>query len=164
MSEDQFWALIDAARREAGDNLDERVSALGRQLHALSLEGIQAFQNQYDRCIHQAYRWDLWGAAYLMNGGCSDDGFLYFCHWLISEGRARFQATLADPDSLAEIPRRDYFDLELFAYEAPKAFEAKGGGELERDYNIELATPEGEEWDEDELPKLFPRLAAKYAS
>lgn len=99
-----------------------------------------------------------------MNDGCSDDGFRYFCRWLISEGRARFDAALASPDSLAELPRRDYFELELFAYEALHAFEAKGGGELERDFSIEIAPPEGEEWDETDLPRMFPKLAAKYAN
>jgi hypothetical protein len=53
----------------------------------------------------ESYRWDLWGAAYLINGGCSDDGFDYFRGWLLSQGRAIWQATLADPDSLADHPR-----------------------------------------------------------
>jgi hypothetical protein len=30
---------------------------------------------------------DQWGAAYLANGGCSDDGFDYFRGWLIGQGR-----------------------------------------------------------------------------
>ena len=82
--------------------------------------------------------------------------------WLISEGRARFESAIANPDSLAEVPQQDYFELESFAYEALKAYESKGGGELERDFSIELASPVGEEWSEDDLPERFPRLAEKY--
>ena len=97
-----------------------------------------------------------------MNGGCFDDGFRYFCPWLISEGRETFERALADPESLAELPRQEYFELESFAYVALKVFEDKGGGILERDFSIEVAMSAGEEWVEDELPALCPKLAAKY--
>lgn len=162
MTDDQFWAAIETVRASAGSDTEARVDALGRHLSELTLEEIQDFQRKYDQMVHVANRWDLWGAAYLMNGGCSDDGFRYFCHWLISEGRERFESAIADPDSLAEVPHRDYFELESFAYEALKAYESKGGGELERDFTIELASPVGEEWSEDDLPERFPRLAEKY--
>lgn len=163
MEEREFWSLVESARRDAGDNTDARVDALKNQLAPLDLDAIQEFQHHYDRMIHRANRWNLWGAAYLMNGGCSDDCFRYFCHWLISEGRETFERALADPDSLAELPRRDYFELESFAYVALEVYENKGGGELERDFTIELAATEGAMWSEEELPSLLPRLAEKYA-
>lgn len=162
MQEQDFWTIVDSARREAGADTDARVDALELQLSSLGLQEIQGFQQRYDEMIHKANRWDLWGAAYLMNGGCSDDGFRYFCHWLISEGRCTFERALAEPDSLADIPRQDYFELESFAYVALKVFESKGGGELERDFSIELTSPAGEEWSEDDLPRLHPKLSAKY--
>ena len=128
----------------------------------LDLASLSAFQRRYESYLIRANRWDLWGAAYLMNGGCSDDGFKYFRDWLISEGRDTYESALKDPDSLAEFPRRDYFELELFGYAAIKAFARKGGGELERDFQLEIAAPEGKEWNESELPAMFPRLARKY--
>jgi Protein of unknown function (DUF4240) len=36
-----------------------------------------------------SYRDPLWAAAYLVNGGCSDDGFEYFRGWLIMHGGQR---------------------------------------------------------------------------
>jgi hypothetical protein len=51
-----------------------------------------------------SYRWDLWGAAYLLNGGCSDDGFEYFRGWLIAQGHEVFERVLEDPDVLADLP------------------------------------------------------------
>jgi hypothetical protein len=164
MQEHRFWSVVNAAHRAAGGDTEARVGALEQQLSSLDLEDIQGFQRQYDQMIHKANRWDLWGAAYLMNGGCSDDGFRYFCHWLISEGQSTFERALAQPDDLAELPRQDFFELESYAYVALAVFESKGGGELERDFSIELTMPAGEEWTEDELPSLYPRLAAKYAS
>jgi hypothetical protein len=163
MKEEEFWACIGAAKTAAGANTEARVMALARQLDSLDLEDIQAFQRRYDQMIKHANRWDLWGAAYLMNGGCSDDCFRYFRDWLISEGRQAFERALSDPDALAEYPRREYFDLESFGYVARKAFAAKTGGrELELDYSGELGQPAGKRWSEAELPSLFPRLAAKY--
>ncbi len=163
MQEQAFWALIEAAKRNAGNSTDARVSALTLQLTKLDLKVIAGFQRQYDQLILRANKWSLWGGCSLMNGGCSDDSFRYFRDWLISEGRETYDRALVDPDSLVDLPRREYFDLEAFGYAAMKVFKTKGGGELERDFSGELATPAGTEWTEAELPKLFPKLAAKYS-
>src|SRR5688572_18949602 len=163
MQEAEFWSCVQAAKVAAGTNTEARVNALARQLDSLDPESVQAFQRQYDQMVKRANRWDLWGAAYLMSGGCSDDCFRYFRDWLISEGRETYERALSDPDTLAEFPRRDYFDLESFGYVARKVFAAKTGGrEIELDYSGELGQPSGRKWSDAELPSLFPRLAAKY--
>ena len=46
------------------------------------------------------YTWDLWGVAYILKGGCSDDGFEYFRAWLIARGRDFVAQALADPEGL----------------------------------------------------------------
>jgi hypothetical protein len=45
------------------------------------------------------------GAAYLLNFGCSDDGLDYFRGWLLTQGRAIWEAALQNPDGLAELPQ-----------------------------------------------------------
>jgi len=50
-----------------------------------------------------SYRSSLWAAAYVINGGCSDDGFDYFRAWLMLQGRETFGQAVADPDSLADL-------------------------------------------------------------
>lgn len=162
MDEQHFWSIIRAAKAGAGSDINARPDSLKRALFSLDLLTIQSFQEQYDSLIFRANRWDLWGAAYLMNGGCSDDGFLYFRAWLISEGREIFEAALFNPDSLARLQRQEQFDLESFGYVALEVFAAKGGGELARDFSNELTMPSGKEWSEKELPALFPQLAVKY--
>jgi Protein of unknown function (DUF4240) len=62
-----------------------------------------------------------------MNGGSSDDGFRYFRDWLIPEGRATLEKALASPDPLAELPRVEIAELELFGYMALELFEEQGG-------------------------------------
>jgi hypothetical protein len=163
MDEQAFWKIVEAVKASTGSDFDARPHALEIALTPLDLESLQAFQRTYESLLVRANRWDLWGAAYLMNGGCSDDGFKYFRDWLISEGQHTYEKALAEPDSLSAIPKRDYFDLELYGYAASKVYAQKGGGELERDFlQVELAAPEGREWQEPELPAMFPKLAAKY--
>ncbi|NVD97580.1 DUF4240 domain-containing protein [Massilia sp. BJB1822] len=162
MNEQQFWKIVGEVKDEAALDVNARPAALERRLMALQPQAIQRFQVRYEALLLEANRWDLWGAAYLMNGGCSDDGFKYFRDWLISEGEKSFKAALKNPDSLATFARRDFFDLESFGYAALKAYAAKGAGELDRDFKVEFAAPAGEEWVEADLPKLLPMLAAKY--
>jgi hypothetical protein len=50
------------------------------------------------------YRWDVWAAAYLIGGGCSDDSFMDFRAGLISQGRDWYQKAADSPDILAGHP------------------------------------------------------------
>jgi hypothetical protein len=162
MEDRRFWALVAAVRAAAGNNLDARPAVLARVLGTLSLADLSAFQKRYESYLLLANRWDLRGAAYLMNGGSSDDGFKYFRDWLISEGQEIYQQALADPDSLSSAPSQEYFELEAYGYAAQKMYAAKGGGELDCDFNVELSTPTGIEWKDSDLPTMFPKLAARF--
>ncbi|MFP5391558.1 MAG: DUF4240 domain-containing protein [Gammaproteobacteria bacterium] len=162
MNSKQFWALIDAARQQAGTDMDARVDALQDLLSPLDAHAIAAFQRHYDAQRLRAHRWDLWGAAYLIHDGCDHDGFRHFCDWLLSEGREVFEATLRDPDSLAERAPPRGVALELFGYVALAVHEQKFRQALVRDTATDIALPMGEEWTEAELPVLFPRLAHRY--
>lgn len=162
MDENQFWTLVEDAKARSAGQLDQRPAALEAVLSTLPLESIQAFQRRHEQLLIKANSWKLWAAAYIMNGGCSDDGFRYFRDWLNSEGKALFERAIEDPDSLSAVPRREYFDLESFGYAALRAFEKKGGGELERDFQVEVAQPTGKAWQEGDLPTLLPKLSAKY--
>lgn len=163
MQIDQFWQFIDAAKAKAGADTEARVDALHAVLSDLTPEALRSFQSHYDRQIEASYRWDLWAAAYIINGGCSDDGFRYFRDWLISEGRSVFDKALKDPDSLADLPHIDPAELESFGYVALDLYEEKGAGRMPRDPSGENGDPAGEPWDEDAVGDLLPRLDAKYA-
>ena len=157
-----FWAIVDAARDAGHVDMDARVNALRKLLMPLPASEIQSFQNHYDKLLSQSYRWDLWGAAYVINGGCSDDGFRHFRDWLISEGRSVFEAALADPESLANLPDVESPENELYGYVAGEAFKRTTGGTPERNVSTEAADPAGVPWEEDAVYDLFPKLAARY--
>src|SRR5262245_53974222 len=59
------------------------------------------FERQFEKIHTGSCSWNLWGAAYLMNGGCSDDGFEYFRAWLMAQGRRTFEKAVEDADTKA---------------------------------------------------------------
>jgi len=132
MSDDRFWTIMDRTA-----TLERRPDAQSRALHqelaSLSAEDVAAFDAAFERQMQRAYSWRLWGAAYIANGGCSDDGFVYFRLWLISKGRRVFDAVLQDPDALADFhptPGPDgVYEFEAFGYVAREVLAQKGVGE-----------------------------------
>jgi hypothetical protein len=143
--------------------MDKKCVLLKAELRRLPLEEVSSFHEHFDRCEDQAYTWELWAAAYIIGGGCSDDAFSDFRATLISMGRQIFESALADPQSLADI---DY-DAETAQYEGYQYVPAQVEKELGGDkrfprYAPGPAQPSGKTWDEDEVAKVFPKLAKKY--
>ena len=163
MDVDRFWQVVEASRLQAGLDTDARVESLRIVLSGLPAAELESFQRHYDEQIRRSYRWDLWGAAFVMNGGCSDDGFRYFRDWLISEGRETFEKALANPESLADLDRVELAELESYGYVALELYGKKASGGLDRDLSTEGAEPTGQPWKEEDVDRLFPRLAAKYS-
>ena len=171
MTEPEFWTLIEASR--PGDS-EAQVDRLIDALAIRPVAEILSFGQWWDTLKVRAYQWPLWGAAYLMNGGCSDDGFSDFRSWLLLKGEFIFKAALEDADWLAKIEiERDEASCEC--YPAPTAYEMTTGTKehnlyynaLSVAYGIKSAPddPLGEEWDFDDnkvmkkrLPKLFKKF------
>ncbi len=155
---DRFWDLVEASRR---DDIDEQTEALGEVLAPLGKDALLAFDTDYRRVHRAAYRWDLWGAFYVINGGCSDDGFHYACDWLIAKGRAAYEAALTDPESMVDLLGTDDDAwAELFGYVARETYEEKFGEDMPEVDLQPYGEPAGEAWEEDDLERLFPKLAA----
>src|SRR6266496_6748405 len=124
MNEDIFWQLIaDSKQPSAGDS-DAQVAALQERLQSLPESEIVEFDSLLHVQLDRSYHRDLWAAAYIINGGCSDDGFDYFRAWLIAQGQEVFERALQDPESLVEVAEPEV-ELELFLYASIVAYEAK---------------------------------------
>jgi Protein of unknown function (DUF4240) len=168
MDQAEFWTIVEAAKAASGRSFDGHAESLASHLATLPPEEIIAFQRTFDEFRNKAYSWDLWGAAYVIGGGCSDDAFTDFRSWLISMGRETYEKALADPESLAEVAigtggEEDAF-FEEFAYVPARAYEEKTGRSMSYKGGGSPAEPSGVEWEEDgdDLAERYPRLHAKY--
>lgn len=159
MDNDQFWQIIEAARKKHPEDGELRVDAIRDHLSKLAPHEIIDFDTILDECRDRAYSWDLWGAIYLMNGGCSDDGFTDFRGWLISRGREVYERALGDPDSLADEfdPSEDDYELLSMLNVADEAYEASTGEAMPSRARTfpKLA---GERWAAKDLHERYPRI------
>ena len=159
----RFWELIEKSRKGA-EECEEHAEALTSLLSKLKLTQIVEFQKHFTRCLDDAYRWDLWAVAYIIHGGCSDDSFEYFRCWLIGQGRKYYEAALASPEKAADnVEPGDYAECEDLLYAAASAYETVSGhDEMASPTGDRPSEPAGEKWDEDDVGKLYPKLAKKF--
>lgn len=170
MPDERFWGLIALTTALAKDP-GRQIAVLRTVLATLPLHDIEAFQAAFDKAMARSYSWDLWGAAFVVNGGSSDDGFEYFRCWLISRGKAVFEQVLADPDSLGDFVdpgTKAARELEAFAYVAGEVWSARTGRpvtELAEAAAAPYVTqPTGKPFTEDEahLSARYPKLWSRF--
>ncbi|WP_326565950.1 DUF4240 domain-containing protein [Amycolatopsis rhabdoformis] len=165
MNEPEFWQLIDPA---AGEHVVSRAAEL---LAARPRAEIVAAERTVSGLLVQSYRSSLWAAAYLVNGGCSDDGFDYFRGWLLTQGREVFTRAVADPDSLADVPairaaaaEGAELECEEILYLAATAHLAATGEPLPEPEPVALPPLDADFdfEDPDEVRERLPRLSALF--
>lgn len=163
MIEERFWNIIDTSR-ETSTDCESQCSELQRILSELPAQDILEFDRIFREKLIEAYRWDLWGVAYLINGGCSDDGFDYFCCWLIGQGRQVFETVLSDPQRILSCLEGDEEDVECegLLYASHYAYEEVAGEEMPTIGMSRPLEPLGEPWEEEDLERRFPQVAARY--
>lgn len=161
MDEGRFWAIVDGIHAKSPDDMEVKSEALKEALSRLPPKDALRFSEIFDATMNRAYTWPLWGAAYVINGGCGDDTFMDFRSALISRGRAAFEKALVDPDSLAD----EDLDEEQFFYEGYQYAVTEGVEQAAGRVVMKTPTPgepSGEAWDEATVGERFPRLRAKY--
>ena len=146
---------------------DEVAARIVERLAALPAEEIVSADEQLRTLTACAYGWELWGAAYVINGGCSDDGFEYFRAWLIAQGERVYNDALSDPDSLANLfspGQHVEAESEDVLGATWEAYRIRANSDLPRGQPV--PEPElGEGWDfEDrrEMATRYPRLTALF--
>ncbi|MER5915918.1 DUF4240 domain-containing protein [Streptomyces sp. NPDC001982] len=131
MDEMEFWELVDATREGAEGDPEDQADLLVDRLVQLDPESVLDFARHFESRYNRAYRWDLWGAAWVLLDGASDDAFDFFRCWLIGQGREIFEGAVHDPDSLADLLAD--FDEEIdgdgeeLGYAADEAYEQLTG-------------------------------------
>ena len=169
MDESQFWTIIDQSRKQATAP-EKQHEALAEILQTLTADEIAGFAKHWYTKHGLAYRWDLWAVAYIIHGGCSDDAFMDFRAWLIGRGKAVYESALADPNSVGHhvaIGEEELICYEELNYVASDAYKKKTGEALPDNSTLgippEPSDPIGKDWDEDELPDLYPELCKKFS-
>lgn len=171
MNLDQFWKIIDASRSGLGPGRVEghrqrQLEELRGILSRLPPHEILDFRRYLLERMDAAFQWDLWGAAYLLAEGCSDDGFADFRSWLISMGRRVFEAAVSSADSLVDIadsPGVEDLFFEEFQYVPAQVYERLTGHEPPVEPQSVRRNPTGEAWNEEDLGMLQKRLPGLWA-
>ncbi len=169
MTEEQFWTIIENSNR--GRNLKECLTPL-------SEEELFGFRYWWIHFRHISYKQELWAVAYVVLGGCSDDGFDYFRFWLIVQGQKVFYNALENADTLCDVFSEledpegdDYPEQEDLNYAVQKVLEERTGDEdffytVEENYLLPQYTHKIElEWEEDNeesIRKVCPRTFDKW--
>lgn len=167
MDDHTFWDLIDASRARSRpastDDAEQQHAILEELLVELPAVEIAEFDRIFRRLHVAAYHWDLWAAAYIIEGGCSDDGFTDFRSGLIGLGREVYENAVQDPATLISLPTRGVdFSNELLMYAAPNAHERVAGEELPIDDAEVPHEPAGRPWQEAHVAERYPELAKKF--
>lgn len=162
MNQQQFWDIINDSLR-AG-NTEDQLDYLSEVLEKLPKEELVEFDYIFRQLHEDCYNWDIWAAAYAIQGGCSEDGFIDFRSWLVAQGKDVFEKAMGNADSLAELGREKLEESEEgedFYYLASDAYEELTESDIENDpafKEIEYKEePDGGEWDEDNLDELKTR-------
>jgi len=172
MTTEEFWKLIESTK---DSDPEAQAETLVENLVKLEPAEILAFGHMWDQYHGEAYTWKLWAAAYIMNGGCSDDSFMDFRSWLLLQGQSVYEAALKDADTLASV-KCEPDEASCECYPAAEAYcavtasddhhvyydalEAAHGGRENSD------VPAGEEWDfddEEEMKYRMPKLYKKFS-
>lgn len=155
--------MVDQSRRGT-DRIDEQLGKLIALVTTLDTEEILAFDRCFHECVRDAFRSDLWAAAYIINGGCSDDGFDYFLGWLITQGHAYYLAALENPERAGDrVEPGDFVECGTMWSVAALAYEKKTGNS--DFYDIAPVVPRtliGELFDEENVAALYPELAKRF--
>jgi len=159
-----FWALIDDTRTVSDGDPATHAAVLARSLQRFEPYDIVDFERRWRELDVQAYTWELWAAAYLLNGGCDDRCFEHFRSYVIALGESVYRDAVRDPDSLvflARGPRHQFaHDAEPLLDVAARAYEAVTAHELPEVGPDLPDLPAGEEWDEETPEVAAPRIAA----
>lgn len=169
MSDKNYWEIINRTLTH-----DDKHSALSHELNKLRPEEIAKFDLKTRQFMQISYTSELWCAAYIINGGCSDDGFEYFRYWLILNGEDFFNMALKSPDDLVGVKKEflDVFEDESLWQSAYHVFRKKTNSDI----NIHIDDAEfikkygtypdmklnWSEEDEESMRKICPKLVNKY--
>jgi len=130
MDIDTFWQMIDETRTASDGDSKKQSDLLVERLAEKSQDDILDFEQVRLMLHYQAFRGDLWDAAFVIGCGCDDDAFSDFRGWLIQQGKLVYEQALEDPQTLLNVVERGAdTQADVLYWVADKAWEKKTGEE-----------------------------------
>jgi hypothetical protein len=169
LTREEFWEVIDAARSAAMFDRAALPEALRDELSERGEDEVLDFIRHFHDCRVEAFRRELWAAAWIAGGGAAEADFSDFRDWLITLGREAFENALRDPQRLLDhadpAELRDPFDPDV-APAVYDAYEQQTGTPALSAPTAGLrphpAVPTGRPWKPEELSRRFPKLWRYY--
>lgn len=176
MDKQEFWKIIDKARQESNGEQETQYKILVETLSAYEPEMIIQFEIIFEQLIRDADDYKVMAAQKIIEGGVTDDTYLYFRCWLIAQGEQVFLGALENPETLVDIASGDFStDFEELLYVSTAAYQKRTGVKQEDEnfprgkayalgLNYDFGAPptKGKDWNVEELPKMYPKLWAKF--
>ena len=172
----EFWQLIEFTKEVSKGDQTRQEQALINSLAQHDPQQIVEFECILREYLIEADDFNIMAAQKILNGYVTDDSYLYFRCWLVGQGETVFTNALRNPDTLVTAVQAPYQDFEELLYVATMAYEKRTGTKEEDDedtfprgiayargldYDSGSAT-KGEDWTENQLPKLLPKLWKKF--
>jgi hypothetical protein len=171
MAPDRYWDII---QHSLSVKPGMQAAYLENYLSKMALEEIVGFMITTDSLMAVSYNGDLWCAVYIINGGCSDDGFDYFRAWLISRGKNAFESALKKPDDLINYitDASDEHEFEDLLYIPSRVYRKRTGREIYDGLDINVTHPlklpqikfNWKEEDRASMQRICPLLFSKFWS
>jgi hypothetical protein len=166
MDQAKFWNLVEETRQASGNNTGDQSSRLEERLSKLPPQQILEFERLRKQLDKRAYTYRMWGAAYVIDDGCSDDCFRDFRAYVISLGPNAYEKALANPDSLAPVVQdAETGDWENADDVAPDAYSSRTGNDFPIDDSDLSGRPAGTPFPQNDIASLtreYPKLAARF--
>lgn len=131
LDENLYWQIVQESLNNS-ETQDGQQEFLLMRLQKLNPKDIVGFRLRTDKLLYDTYNSEMWCAGYIINGGCSDDGFEYFRNWVVSRGKDVYYRAKQNPDTLIEQVDEvaEFYEFEDFWYVALHAFKNKTGKDL----------------------------------
>jgi len=167
--------VIDFAHQQAKGNEQVYEALIIKTLEQYSPEEIIEFECLLEQQLLAVDDFKVMAAQKIIEGSVTDDSYLYFRCWLISQGKSVFEEALRNPDSLASTDTEGVVaEFEPLLYVTTQAYKNKTckqeedesfprGVASKRGLNYDSSTgTKGKDWTEEQLPTLLPKLWAKH--
>jgi hypothetical protein len=176
MDESVFWQLLQDSVKESEDYNSDTASILVEKLVEMDKESILEFEQVLRSKLIEAENFTVMIPLQVFDSFIGEDAFLYYRCWLVSRGKEVYEKSFEDPDHLATVVDEDtetefseLLDVTTEAYSIktgiddedetfPRDVAVMKGLDID-DFSRET---KGEEWSEDDIPKLAPKLWAMF--